>query len=97
MLFRSKLNIKDAIKASYKGSLPTILTSSIILISVTIAVGFISSDAVISSVVFTLAQGMTISVLFTLFLLPPIISLFDKYVCFEMFKRKVKKVKEKEE
>lgn len=94
---RKKLNIKDAIKASYKGSLPTILTSSIILISVTIAVGFISSDAVISSVVFTLAQGMTISVLFTLFLLPPIISLFDKYVCFEMFKRKVKKVKEKEE
>ena len=88
---RKTNSIKDSIKKAYKGALPTILTSSIILISVTTAVGLISSDPVISSVVFTLAQGMTISVLFTLFLLPPIISLFDKAVCFEMFKRRPKK------
>ncbi len=72
--------IHQALSKAYQGSMSTIMTSSLVLITVTLAVSFISTDPVISSVLLTLAQGMAIAVVLTIFLLPPLITLFDKAV-----------------
>ncbi|NLI95002.1 MAG: MMPL family transporter [Erysipelotrichaceae bacterium] len=77
---RKEHDVLTSLKNAYKGSLPTIFTSSIILITVTVAVGLVSKDAIISSVVYTLAAGMGIAVLFTIFFLPPVIAIFDKLI-----------------
>lgn len=81
---RPKLSILNAMKVAYKGSIETITTSSILLVSVATVVGFISTDPVISSVVLTLAKGMAIAMVLTIFLLPPIVALFDKLVCHKL-------------
>jgi predicted RND superfamily exporter protein len=73
-------NIRQSLLKAYQGSMSTIMTSSLVLIMVTLAVSFISTDPVISSVLLTLAQGMAIAIVLTIFLLPPLIALFDKGV-----------------
>ena len=78
--FRQTEDIKTSLLQAYRGSMSTIMTSSLVLITVTLAVSFISTDPVISSVLLTLAQGMAIAVGLTIFLLPPLITVFDKAI-----------------
>ncbi|HOJ45110.1 MAG TPA: MMPL family transporter [Bacilli bacterium] len=73
-------NIRQSLSKAYQGSMSTIMTSSLVLITVTLAVSFISTDPVISSVLLTLTEGMAIAIVLTIFLLPPLIALFDKAV-----------------
>ncbi len=77
---RQNDKIHQALSKAYQGSMSTIMTSSLVLITVNLAVSFISTDPVISSVLLTLAQGMAIAVVLTIILLPPLIALFDKAV-----------------
>lgn len=87
---RKEFDIKTSLTLAYKGSLPAILTSSIILIVITGILGFVIENATTASVLMTLSRGMTISILLTLIVLPPLLGLFDRFVCYE-FKLKRKR------
>jgi predicted RND superfamily exporter protein len=87
---RATMDIKSAIKEAYQKSLPAILTSSIILIVITGILGIVVDNATTASVLKTLSRGTLISILMTLTVLPPLLTLFDKLVCFEFGKKKNK-------
>ncbi len=84
---RNDHDIKTSLANAYQGSLTAILTSSIILIVITMILGFIVDNAAVASVLITLSRGMTISVLLTLIILPPLLVVFDKLVCQKKRKR----------
>ncbi len=90
---RKNYDIKTSVSEAYKGALPAILTSSIILIVITFILGFVVENATTSSVLMTLSRGMSISVLMTLLILPPMLALFDKWVCHEITFKKKKAIK----
>lgn len=76
---RKKMGVKEAIKESYNKSIHTILTSSLILIIVTLIVGYFAS-ATAAKICRTLSHGTICSTLLILLLLPGIIALFDRFI-----------------
>lgn len=78
---RETETIPDALKHSYHGSINTILTSSLILVGVTLAVGLITSDPTTAQVVLTISKGSAIAVLLVIFILPGVLAALDRFVC----------------
>lgn len=76
---RKTMNIKDAIINSYNKSIHTILTSAMILIIVTLIVGFFSS-AMVAKICTTISQGTICSTILILLLLPSVIATLDKVI-----------------
>lgn len=76
---RETLTVKESIINAYNKSIHTILTSSSILIIATFLVGTFASG-IVSKICKTLAQGVLCSTILILFILPPTIALFDKFV-----------------
>ena len=76
---REKLTIKESIINAYNKSINTILTSSSILIIATFLVGAFASG-IVSKICITLAQGVLCSTILILFILPPTIAFFDKFI-----------------
>lgn len=77
---RQTMNVKDAIINAYNNSIHTILTSSSILIIVTLVVS-IFADAIAAKICETISQGTLCSAILILFVLPGVLSVFDKFIC----------------
>lgn len=77
---RKNNSIKISLKETYNKSIHTILTSSMIMIIITGVLGFIFTDPAIGEICHIIAIGVTLAVLLILFILPSIITLFDKYI-----------------
>ncbi len=71
---------QEAIRASYKGSLQTILTSATILIAAVGVLSFAFSEPATRQICRILSLGCLIATLLVIFLLPAILSLLDRFV-----------------
>ncbi len=76
---RKTMDIKEAIKAAYEGSIHTILTSGLIMILVTGAVGFSPVDPTIAQVCQTISIGALSATLLILFILPGVVATLDRF------------------
>ena len=77
---RAKYSKKESVIKTLEDRLPAVITSGLILLIAGFLIGFISSSPVISSIGLFLGIGTLISLLATIFVLPSILYLFDKYV-----------------
>ena len=76
---RKIYNKEDALIKSYEKSLGAILTSALIVILVTLVVGYFTSDAA-AKICITLSQGTFCSLILVVFLLPSLLSALDRFV-----------------
>jgi len=77
---RKKMDVLDSLKNAYNNSIHTILTSASVLIIVTLIVGNFAS-AIAAKICMTLSQGTLCSLILILFVLPSVLSIFDKLIC----------------
>ena len=66
-----------------KDRIGAILTSGLILTISGFIVGFVSTSSVISSIGLFLGIGTLISLITTIFILPTILYIFDKYIIYK--------------
>lgn len=71
---------QEAIRASYKGSLQTILTSATIFIAAVGVLSFAFSEPATRQICRILSLGCLIATLLVIFLLPAILSLLDRFI-----------------
>ncbi len=76
---RKDNNKLDSIKLAYNKSIHTILTSASILTIVTLIVGHFTSE-IASKICITISEGTICSTLLILFILPELISSFDRFI-----------------
>ena len=76
---RKTMDIKDSIKAAYEGSIHTILTSGLIMIVVTGAIGLSPVDPTIAQICQTISIGALSATLLILFVLPGVAAALDKF------------------
>ena len=74
------LSPRDAIWASYKGSLQTILTSATILIAAVGAISFAFYDPAIRQICRILSLGSLIATTLVIFVLPAILACLDRFI-----------------
>ena len=79
---RQNHDIKQAIKAALNHSIDTILTSGLIIILVTFVSGivFMGVNVSIAQILFLIAQGCLIGILLSIFILPALIAIFDRFI-----------------
>ncbi|MCL1950407.1 MAG: MMPL family transporter [Turicibacter sp.] len=79
---RQAFGVKDAIINALDNSISTILTSGLIIVLVTFVTGlvFVNINASISAILLLIAQGCLIGTLISVFVLPSLIAIFDKWV-----------------
>lgn len=77
---RQKEDINEALTGAIKTTIPTIVTSGFILTIAGFLIGFIASSGVVSSIGFFLGSGTLLSMMITVFVLPAILYVFDKFV-----------------
>ncbi len=75
------MHAADALRKTLRTSLPTVLTSGIILITAGYIIGRRCSIYYISSVGLMLARGTLLSVILVLVLLPALLTVFDRWIC----------------
>ena len=71
---------EEVLAAAYNGSIHTILTSGLIMILVTGIVGYCFSNPTIGQICRTISIGALCATLLILFLLPGLLSTFDRIV-----------------
>lgn len=76
---RKTMDIKDSITAAYKGSIHTILTSGLIMIIVTGAIGISPVDPTIAQICQTVSIGTLSATLLILFVLPGLVAALDRF------------------
>ena len=74
------LDTREAIRASYKGSLQTILTSATILIAAVGAISFAFYDPAIRQICRILSLGSLIATTLVIFVLPAILACLDRFI-----------------
>ncbi len=77
---RITMGVQDALINAYNKSIHTILSSSTVLIIVTLIVSLFA-DAIAAKICETISEGTICSVILILFVLPGILSAFDKIIC----------------
>lgn len=77
---RKAANVKDALKTAYAGSIHTIMTSGLILVTVTGIVGGMFENPTVTSIVKTISIGSLCATLLILFVLPGVLAACDKIV-----------------
>ena len=77
---RRTMDVKEALKKAYAGSIHTIMTSGLILVTVTAIVGGMFEEATVSAIVKTLSIGSFCAIVLILFILPGILAVCDKIV-----------------
>lgn len=87
---RKTLDVKQALEKTFKESIHTILTSSIIIIVITGIIGLSPADPAISEICLTLSVGTISALLLILFVLPGLIATFDRVVTKRKREKKVK-------
>lgn len=90
---RQKMTKYEAIKNSINLAFPTIFTSGSILACAGFAIGFFSSDPVISTIGICLGRGTLISIVLVLLILPQLLVLGDKIIEKTSFSMKFAKQK----
>lgn len=75
-------DVKQAVKAALNHSIDTILTSGMIIVLVTFVSGlaFVEVNFPIAQILFLIAQGCLIGILLSIFVLPALIALCDRFV-----------------
>lgn len=84
---------KEAIIETMNFAFPTVMTSGTIMAVAGLLIGYMSSEATISSLGINLGRGTIISIILVLFVLPQLLLISDKLVektSFSLFKRKNK-------
>ena len=79
---RKKYDVKEAIISALNRSIDTILTSGLIIVLVTFVVGliFMGVNVAISEILLLIAQGCFIGIMLSIFVLPSLIAVFDRFV-----------------
>ena len=77
---RKTANVKDALKTAYAGSIHTIMTSGLILVTVTGIVGGMFENPTVTSIVKTISIGSLCATILILFVLPGVLAACDKIV-----------------
>lgn len=77
---RHKMDKKDAIIQTLSDRLPAVITSGLILFVAGFLIGFISTSSVISQIGLFLGSGTLISLIITIFVLPAILYVCDKFI-----------------
>ena len=74
--------VKDAIITALDNSIDTILTSGMIIVLITFVVGllFMGVNIAISEILLLIAQGCFIGVVSSIFVLPSLVAVFDRFV-----------------
>ena len=90
---RKTMDIKGALLSAYNGSIHTILTSGLIMVIVTGAIGLSPVDPTIAQICRIISIGALSAILLILFVLPGLIATCDKFVTKD---KKSKKQKELE-
>ena len=75
------LQKKDAVKDAAALSVPSIIVSGLGLFAATFGVALYSQIDIIDSICMLLARGAIISILMVIFILPPMLLLFDRPIC----------------
>lgn len=78
---RKLMDKKEALESAYNGSIHTILTSGLIMILVTWILGYAFADPSIGQICHLIAMGVTCAILLIIFVLPGLISAFDRWTC----------------
>ncbi len=78
---RKTQNVKEALAEAYNGSIHTILTSGLIMILVTWILGYAFADPSVGQICHLIAMGVTCAIVLIIFILPGLISIFDRWVC----------------
>ena len=77
---RMEMGIKDALIASYNGSIHTFMTSGLILVVVTGLMGKFFPDPSMGEICSIISKGAFMSILLILFILPGVLAVCDKLV-----------------
>ena len=77
---------KEAAISAVDEAFPTIITSGSILSMAGLLIGYMSTDAIISSVGLALGRGTIVSIILVMLVLPQILILCDKFVDKTYFK-----------
>jgi len=85
---RKTLDVDDAIKEAYKGSIHTIMTSGLIMVLAPGVMAIFVDDVTISAIVGSLAIGAGVSVFLILTVLPGLLAAFDRMVVYGWAGRK---------
>ncbi|MGN0696974.1 MAG: MMPL family transporter [Oscillospiraceae bacterium] len=78
---RKTMDIREAIRQAYDGSMHTILTSSLIMITVTGILGFVFANPTIGEICLTIAKGAFCAVVLIIFILPGVLACADRLIC----------------
>lgn len=90
---KHEMDQKQAIIETMNFAFPTVITSGTIMSSAALLIGYMSSEATISSLGINLGRGTIISIILVLFVLPSLLLVSDKLVdktSFKLFKKKKK-------
>ena len=85
---RKTMDIKGALLGAYNGSIHTILTSGLIMVIVTGAIGFSPVDPTIAQICRIISIGALSAILLILFVLPGLIATCDRFVTKDKNKKK---------
>lgn len=84
---RHDLDVADALREAYRGSIHTIMTSGLIMIVAPGAMSLLVDDVAISAIVGCLSVGAIAAVVLILCVLPGLLAAFDRIVCRSYRKR----------
>jgi len=90
---KHEMDQRTAIIETMNFAFPTVITSGTIMASASLLIGYLSSEATISSLGINLGRGTIISIILVLFVLPSLLLVSDKLVdktSFNLFKKKEK-------
>ena len=90
---KHEMDKRQAIIETMNFAFPTVITSGTIMASASLLIGYLSSEATISSLGINLGRGTIISIILVLFVLPSLLLVSDKLVdktSFNIFKNKKK-------
>ena len=89
---RKTMDIQGALLSAYNGSIHTILTSGLIMVLVTGAIGFSPVDPTIGQICRIISIGALSAILLILFVLPGLIATCDRFVTKDKKKKKQKEI-----
>lgn len=90
---RQTMDKKNALVATYKGSIHTVMTSGLIMVAVTAVISVLYDEPTIAQICRTISIGVLSAVLLILFVLPGLLAACDRFI---IKKKKNRKNKSKE-
>ena len=94
---RKTMDVKESLLSAYNGSIHTILTSGLIMVVVTGAIGFSPVDPTISQICRIISIGALSAIILILFILPGLLAAFDRLIIKNKKKKNKKNKKNKTE